>query len=291
MRPPYFDLGELRETGEGIVTADIPLTPATGTEVGAMEAAQVARHLAILGSCAAALGRSDDARHHYLATKAHYARLSNAPATTDEALTAEAVASWVDRRSARALIKLGTVSGQGLNLLDVEYTVLSPKMFARFNPPVELPEEPVAEEAELDELPFDVTYHDGGLRVDCGPVPASLCAGHFPDYPAAPVAIVMGQLCRAAGLGLAQHVGRDDVAYRVEEGHVTAQKLGRAEQRLVLHVSYDKPVPGGHQLDGRAEADGEVIGELSVILSAHTPNGDHDSDPVDVPIDASVVSC
>ncbi len=282
VRPPYFGLGELRETGEGIVTADIPAAPTSGIEVGAIEAAQVARHLAILGSCAAALGRPDDARHHYLATKAHYARLSNAPGTTTEPLTAEAVASWVDRRTARALVKLGTVGGQGLNLLDVEYTVLSPKMFARLNPPVEIAlDEAIDDLAGSQDLPFDVEYLDSGLRVECGPIPAALCAGHFPDYPAAPVAIVMGQLCRAAGLGLGRHVGRDDVAYRVEEGHVTARKLGRAGQRLVLHAEYDMPVPGGHQLLGRAEADGEVIGEMTVIMSAHTPamEAEDDGDP------------
>lgn len=280
VRQPYFDLRDLAETGEGIVTASVPGAPTGGTEVGAMQAAQVARHLAILGSCAAALGRDSDDRSHYLATTAHFARLSNAPNTTDEPLRAEAVASWVDRRTARAFIKLSTESGCGLNMLDVGYTVLAPKMFARLHPPIDestIDADPDAHAGtnaaagQIADLPFDVTYGDAGLEVACGPVPAALCAGHFPEYPAAPVAIVMGQLCRAAGLSLAEHLGRQPVAYRVEEGRVSAQKLARAGQHLVLHTAYDMPVPGGHQLTGRAEADGEVVGEMTVTMSAHTP--------------------
>ncbi|MGI9595923.1 MAG: hypothetical protein ACR2QK_07170, partial [Acidimicrobiales bacterium] len=270
VRPPYFDLGAMEELGDGIVVAEVAPAPTSDPEVGAIEAAQVARHLAILGSCAAALTRDDDARHHYLATRAHYTRLSNAPASVDGPLRAEAIASWSDRRSARALVKLSTESGQGLNLLDVEYTVLSPKMFLRFNPPIEAADgaESVVdhggEPAAPTELPFEVDKIEDGVRVDCGPVPASLCAGHFPDYPAAPVAIVMGQLCRAAGLAMNRHLGCPDGRYRIEEGHVTASKLARAGQQLVLEARYRKPVRGGHQLRGVALADGEVVGELEV---------------------------
>ncbi len=275
--PPYFDLREMEELGEGIVSATIASAPVPHPEVGAIEAAQVARHLAILGSCAAALARDDDDRHHYLATRAHYTRLSNAPTAAHGPLRAEAIASWSDRRSARALVKLSTTDGQGLNLLDVEYTVLTPKIFRRFNPAVEpgsvetgaglmLDGEP------LDTEPFDAESIAGGVRVDGGPIPAALCAGHFPDYPAAPVAIVMGRLCRAAGLAMCRHLDMADGRFRIEEGHVVAAKLARAGQRLVLEARYVKPVRGGHELQGVALADGETVGEVVVTLSAHGPS-------------------
>lgn len=289
VRPPYFDLGAMEELGDGIVRAEVRAARPEAPELGAIEAAQVARHLAILGSCAAALARDDDKRHHYLATRAHYTRLSNAPSSVDEPLRAEAIASWSDRRNARALVKLSTENGQGLNLLDVEYTVLTPKMFLRFNPPVEADDAEAGDlesgDLETDDrtgtqrgqgidvarLPFEVEAIENGVRVDCGPVPASLCAGHFPGYPAAPVAIVMGQLCKAAGQAMNRHLGTPDARYRIEEGHVTASKLGRAGQRLVLEARYNKPVRGGHQLEGLALADGDVVGEVVVTMSAHGP--------------------
>ncbi len=268
---PYFDLGDLEEVGDGIVNATIPAAPATAPEAGAIEAAQVARHLAILGSCAVALSRDDDTRHHYLATRAHYTRMANAPTAVDGPLRAQAIGSWVDRRTARALVTLGTADDQALNLLDVEYTVLAPRMFARLNPPIDL--DAIAA-AEGDVAEPVVEHRVGGVRVDTGPIPAEMCAGHFPDYPAAPVAIVMGRLCQAAGLAMIDHLGLDDHRYRIEEGHVEATGLARAGQHLVLDASYVKPVRGGHQLRGQALADGEVVGEVEVVMSAHGPSVD-----------------
>ena len=190
-------------------------------------------------------------------------------------LEAEAIASWIDRRNARALVKLATADGRGLHLLDVRYSVLTPKMFTRLHPPID----PVAapdqgsvgpDGGTADRLGTEgetVTVGLRGIEVDCGVIPAAACAGHFPDYPAAPVAIVMGQVCRAAGRALAAHLD-DDVTYQIEEGHVTATKLARAGQRLTLQASYDRPVSGGHLLHGTALADGEVIGEVEVTMSA-----------------------
>ena len=274
--PPYFALTDLAEIGDGIVSATVPHTAPTAPEVGAIEAAQVARHLAILGSCAAALSRGDDERHHYLATRADYSRMSHAVVKPGEELVAEAVASWIDRRSARALVKLRTESGQDLNLLDCAYTVLKPKMFQRFNPPIDPEALARAEVAADGALRFDISNVElqgrAGVEVDCGPIPASLCAGHFPDYPAAPVAILMGHLCKAAGIGMVRSLGRDDDRYRIESGHVEATGLARAGQHLVLRASYDQPVRGGHRMSGVAEADGEVVGRVSVTMSAHCPD-------------------
>ena len=267
---PYFALEDLEEVGDGIVNATIPSHPAEAPEAGAIEAAQVARHLAILGSCAVALSRDDDDRHHYLATRAHYTRMANAPTSVDGRLRAQAIGSWVDRRTARALVTLSTEDGQSLHLLDVEYTVLAPRMFRRLNPPIDLDALEASHGTAEGET---IERSEDSIRIDAGPISAEMCAGHFPDYPAAPVAIVMGRLCRAAGLAMIDHLGLDAAAgrYRIEEGQVEATGLARAGQRLVLDARYVMPVPGGHQLAGEAVADGEVVGRVSVVMSAHGP--------------------
>jgi hypothetical protein len=264
----------MEQRGDGVVAALVPAAPPVAPEGGAIEAAQVARHLAILGSCAAALSRDDDKPHHYLATQAHYARLSGGPEVVLGGIVeAEAVASWVDRRTARALVKLMTADGQGLHMLDVHYSVLAPKMFARLNPPIDLPLDvdgcsiDIGDEGGEDDGGEIVSVGHDGIHVDCGPIPVDTCAGHFPDYPAAPVAIVMGRLCRAAGLALAARFDAD-ITYQIEEGHVQARGLARAGQRLELRASYTKPVAGGHLLKGTALADGEAVGEVAVTMSA-----------------------
>ncbi|MEM9564777.1 MAG: hypothetical protein AAGA93_19300 [Actinomycetota bacterium] len=280
---PYFDLADLELVGDGIVEATVPSHPTTAPEAGAIEAAQVARHLAILGSCAVALTRDDDSRHHYLATRAHYSRMANAPASVDGPLRAQAIGSWIDKRNARALVTLSDADGRALNLLDVTYTVLAPRMFARLNPPIDLDAIDAATTgAQPTETTETIERRPGGVRVDAGPIPVEMCAGHFPDYPAAPVAIVMGQLCDAAGLAMLDHLGLGPLdsggggsegghRYRIEEGHVEATGLARAGQRLVLDATYVTPVRGGHRLRGEALADGEVVGEVDVVLSVHGP--------------------
>lgn len=269
VRPPYYDLADVTEVGDGMVTAQVPMAPPPTPETGTVEAAQAARHLAILGSYAAALKRGDDARHHYLATRAHFSRVSSAPAVADEPLRADAVGSWIDRRTARAMAKLSTAEGRALHLLDVKYTVLTPKMFDRLNPP--LNDHELMAAAKATEVGFDLASSPAGVTVDCGPIPLSVCAGHFPDYPAAPVAIVMGHLCRAAADAMAIHLDRRGHLYRIEEAHVVATRLGRAGQRLSLEASYQRPIGDSHELKGRALADGDTIGEVTVIMSSHPP--------------------
>ncbi len=265
---PYFALSDMARLPDGGVRATVPHAPAVAPEVGEMEAAQVARHLAILGSCAAALERDDDDRHHYLATLATYTRLSTEPLAVGEPIEAEAVATWRDRRTAFASVTLQTVSGRALHRLECEYTVLKPRMFQRFNAPV--PPE-VAARGAGSSLSFDLRADGDGVEVACGSIPAALCAGHFPDHPAAPVAILMGQLCKAAGIGMVTHLGRDGHRYRIESGHVEATGLAQAGQDLTLRAAYDGADGAHHRMKGVAEADGVTVGRVSVTMSVHAP--------------------
>jgi hypothetical protein len=267
--PPYFGLLDLEERDDGTVVATVPPIPPGAPERGAVQARQVARHLAILGSCAAALGRDDDVRHHYLATGAHYMRLASSPDhLPDEPLRGEAVAHWVDRRSARAYVKLLGPDGQGLNVLDARYSVLSPKMFTRLHPPAgdlaapPAPGEPMPEwEVEVD----PVVIPDG-YRRECGPIPVEACAGHFPHYPAAPVAVVMGHLCDLAGMVAIDREGGEG-RYRIEEGHVLASKLAAAGDELVLEARYGRSTGEGHLIHGRALVSEDVVGQVDVTMT------------------------
>ena len=271
VQPPYFGLLDIADVGDGAVAATIPLQPPSAPERGVMEGAQIARHLAILGSCAAALARDDDKRHHYLATNAHYMRLAGGPdLVVDETVRAEAVARWIDKRSARAYVKLMTHDGVGLHVLDVHYSVLAPRMFSRLHPPVEVPPagDPAADLVGFDwPVGAEPVATADGLRLTCGPIPVSVCAGHFPQYPAAPVAIIMGHLCRVAGQLAIQRDGRGEGRYRIEQGVVAASKLAAAGQELTLDTHYVERNGSGHLIVGEAIAGGEVVGTVKVTMS------------------------
>lgn len=273
VRRPYFGLEKLEMLAPGLVRAPVPAAPPLLPEVGLIQAAQVARHLAILGSCAAALARHDDDRHHYLAVDARYSRAAGAPSQpVDDGLIGEAIALWLDKRTARSLVTLRTESGQATHFLDVTYAVMTPRMFGRLHPTNETTDLDQLNEPETGLEPTNqlmdgrVEATPDGVTMDCGQIPTASCAGHFPGVPAAPVALVMGQLCKTAGQGLARHLGTED-GYCIEEGHVTASKLARAGQHLVLEAAYQEPVGAFHRLSGVARADGEVIGEVDVTMS------------------------
>ncbi len=280
--PPYFALGRIEPLDAGSLRADFPLSPAATPEVGTIAAGEAARHLAILGSCAAAWQREDDRRHHYLATTASYRRLGEAPEDECGTLRAEATALWLDRKRAKATITLRTEHGVPLRQLDCTYMVLAPRMFARFNPPIDLDRLPTDEPLTEPEV-VDV---DTWVEADHGPIPASLCAGHFPGYPAAPVAVLMGRLCRVAGIAMGRSLGEPDHLHRIESGAVEATGLARAGQRLVLRAGYDRPVGHGHQMTGVAEADGEVVGRVTVTMTTHAA----DSVQLDRPAQMEVAS-
>lgn len=288
---PYFDLSDLVVDDGGTVRALVPLRPPTQPEEGLIAATEVARHLAILGSCALALQHVDGDRHHYLATKAHFLRTANfttadASGDVDDRvppghLVAEASGAWADRRSARALAKLYGPHGRLSHVLDVHYTVMAPRIFKRVMPAID--QKAVRGDAagvgRSDVLAggreerFDVSVADGRrVAVDCGPVPLDMCAGHFPDYPAAPVALVMGRLARAAGVAMNRHLGFGELSYTIDEARVVATRLARVGQRLTLDARYERPVGGGHLLVGSARADGEVVGDMVLTLSVPNPS-------------------
>ena len=263
VKPPYFGLRDLEWAAEGVLAASVPVAPPPAPEVGAAEAAQIARHLAILGSCAAALAREDDKTHHYLAVSASYERAESSPdSPVDEPMRATARADWADKRTAVATMRLESAGGELMNSLEVTYAVLAPSMFARLNPIVNV----VAPNTSV-HSPLIVDHGAGRITADCGPIPLDLCAGHFPSHPAAPVALVMGRLVLAARHAVCSRLG-EQLAYRVEGGMVEASRLAQAGQQLVLETEYVEPTDSGHRVSGTALADGEPVGSVSVRLAA-----------------------
>lgn len=261
---PYFAFDDLALHDDGTVEGTVqPVTPGD-RETGAIEAAQVARHLAIIGSCSAALQRDDDRKHHYLAIHAEYERSPMSPrdAIADPCM-ARGLATWTDKRTATAETELIGPDGAVLNRLRVTYAVMAPRMFDRLNPMVDVP----ATEMSLGET-LVIEQRGVALR-DCGPVPTAMCEGHFPGRPAAPVALLMGRLVATAADAMFSHLDTETAHYRVDGGTVEATRLAQAGQHLVLRASHEHERDGTHHLRGIATADEQVVGTVEVQLSAH----------------------
>ncbi len=208
VRPPYYALHNERfDTNifSAEATADLP----KGLSLGPMRPGDISRHGAIAGSCAVALQQRDSQRRFYLATKASYQGfLSSAPYGSNVAFTARV--KELDKRQAKADIQ-AHVGKTLLAILEVEYSILPVTLFERLNAHRKRTTPKLAALKPVGDYPVQ-WRGDTGVKV-IPHVPSSACAGHFDNFPAAPVALLMDQLAQVAerSLGKASYIARGEV--------------------------------------------------------------------------------
>ena len=190
---PYYAL--VNPTGVGSTfyasaTADLPLE----AEVGPMSSAEISRHAAISGLCAAALAQNDDDRRFYLAQRAEYRGVANG-AAYGSPVTFAATLQSLSKRGARAQIVV-QAGAKPLAKLVVDYTILTEYAFSRL---FRTHYRPTTPQAVMDNSLSGRAQSSGDRSVyDVPALPETVCAGHFADYPALPVALLMGQLGKVA---------------------------------------------------------------------------------------------
>jgi 3-hydroxymyristoyl/3-hydroxydecanoyl-(acyl carrier protein) dehydratase len=254
VRDPYFALREVTEVGEGEVLARVPVEQEPEAEASPINAAEVGRHLAILGSCAASLVNRKEGQHYYLARRAKLERLHEGPLPRfSEPLWGAARAEFPDKRVATARTLLASPEGLPLFSLEVEYNVLPAAAFSRLfqGARQEMRREPRAERgpkggspadfAAMRQNPFraplplrDFVREGECLKATLGPVSADQCKGHFALHPVLPVAVVMSGLSGMAGALLRQLVGNEAARYLVTRGEVRADSLAYAGETVTF---------------------------------------------------------
>jgi len=190
---PYFALETLGYGGGLFYASAVPDLP-LGPESGPMSSTELSRHSAIAGLCCAAMAQTDGNRRFYLAQRAEYASF---PLGASYGSRVEFVARLrgANKRSARASIA-ASVGGEPLAQLEVEYTILTEYAFGRL---FRARKRPTTPQAEMDaRLPGVRTVEGDRARHDVAEVPQAACAGHFENYPALPVALLVGQLGETA---------------------------------------------------------------------------------------------
>ena len=231
---PYFALEDLYLNAEHCFATAYAecLDP---REQGPMTAAELGRHAAILGSSHAALLQKDDTRRYYLAQEA----------TCRYFVTQSPFGSPVRFRSkVLTLTKNALVARveascheQTLALFEIRYSILKEdtfqRLFAKF-----AQETPGVHEGTnsyrgtnpyKSQLCGSFELGETWAKQSIEKVEATVCAGHFPMYPALPVAALMGQLCFLAG----QLIGQP---FRAVSGTVTATDLCWAGQGVQFLV-------------------------------------------------------
>ncbi|QCP54480.1 hypothetical protein FAZ95_36900 [Trinickia violacea] len=235
VHPPYFSFSKLSRGHDQSVRGTFSPEQFVGHERGAIASAEVGRHLAILGSCAAAAGGPAEMTY-YLATKGRLTMLGGRAGTTGTgAFEAVATVRHKGRRSVIADVVAN--DGEPFAHLQCEYQVLSESTFSRvfkqhYTGPFERPEDsPYRNPVPLEyEVPGERS-----LAAHSRPLPLSNFAGHFDEYPSWPVAIVADTFAQVRSR-LLHHLLDDEVDYKVARLDVDAHRLVPASASLRFEV-------------------------------------------------------
>lgn len=226
-----------------------------------MSSAEISRHAAIAGLCVAALTQSDDDRRFYLAQRADYRGVFN-PAPYGSRVQFVATLERLDKRAARSCISV-SAAGEPLAQLEVDYTILTEYAFKRLFRTRYRPSSP---QAEMDNrLPGVQSVQGGRALHDLAALPEAACAGHFADYPALPVALLMGQL------GVTASSLMTSERWRGSRAVVNATDLCWAGERVRFEVAHaeTQPEPGRESFNCRVVAAERLVCTAVVELEAH----------------------
>ncbi|MBP0581065.1 hypothetical protein J8I29_17195 [Labrys sp. LIt4] len=261
MQAPYFAFGDLEEGEDGTIRGAFASEQAIGYERGPIASAEIGRHLAILGSCAAA-ARSGAERVYYLATKARYSKLSDARYQgTGREFQALSEVLKQDRRSLAAQAVVGGDDGPFAHL-HCEYQALSAPVFARLFEDFRTEQRFIPDGSPY-RHPIALTFQEPRGRVLTArsqPLPPVRCAGHFLDYPAWPIAIIAETITQVVTRLLHHIVGRE-VDYSVVRTDIAALKLVSAASELLFEVeslSASRAL-SHYAFSARVKREGEVV--------------------------------
>jgi hypothetical protein len=268
---PYYALRDLRQGADGVMSARVRPNMRGGSELGPVTAAETGRHLAILGSTGAALANPKDGRHFYLAFDGEIRRSrARVEADYDGDMLLRARSHFVDESTAVTLADIGTEDGRTIYTVAVFFLVVAEPDFRG------LFAEHAQEDASLDGRPdpyedviglHDISVWDTRLHASLGTVDPYRCAGHFPGLPAMPVAFLMSNIAGAAGRLLHHILDRESVSYVVREGSIRAENLAFANEKVDVHVEYQRFASGTHWFHCAAIAGGtKPVGQAHMKL-------------------------
>lgn len=236
VQAPYFAFSELRGVPDQIVEGTFSSEQSLGFENGPVASAEIGRHLAILGSCAAVAWQPAP-QIYYLATKARYSKLSEvAPRESGAQFQASAEVLSQDRRS---LVAQAVVSAEKpFAHLYCEYQALPESVFLRLFKDYRVPSTPPTDQSPYRQpvpLDYDAPVGHSIVARSQALAPAR-CAGHFLDYPAWPVAVMAHAVAQTIGR-LLHHIVDKEVGYTVVKSDLSAYQLVPASAALSFHTS------------------------------------------------------
>ncbi|SDU92396.1 hypothetical protein [Pseudomonas mucidolens] len=237
---PYFAFRSLYKVlSEWDIWGDFKPEQPLGSESGPLATAEAGRHLAILGSCAAALSQTEGERVYYLAAQAKWdLQCHSTDFTPRQLMTARAKIVDRSRKMVTAKTEL-LIEGRLFGTLSVRYQILAEKTFEKL---FSSHREPIRSPSVSS--PYTRAFPLSVLALSAREITASsigfspvLCEGHFPEYPMWPVAVVMYGMSQVTARLLDHRMGRN-VFYRVLYAVIEADELVPANKQLVFSARF-----------------------------------------------------
>lgn len=233
VKAPYNRLYELKPCQDQGVQAQVLLEGPACMELGGPSSAELGRHMAILGSCALARGNRQPGAFFYLAKSAHIRRV-NTQKNYDSQGRYHLVAVPQNAKTVEVRAVCAQTQDE-LAHLTCSYQKLSPRLFERLfgqykiqirpDPAVS----PYGMAVQWETLELDATHGKATIET----VSPEMCVGHFNDYPALPVAVLMDCINHLA----CEHLKHAQQRYAiVNEGQIEAERLAFAGEQLQFSV-------------------------------------------------------
>ncbi|MEM6663770.1 MAG: hypothetical protein AAF666_16520 [Pseudomonadota bacterium] len=151
-------------------------------------------------------------------------------------------------------------------VIRVDYDVLSPRIFQRLIGGMQALPEPAS---HIEILEQDIPMRRISRETVEAEVPVlpGHCVGHFPDYPALPVAKVMHLLSNLAGEHLSALLGIADLKFEVRGAEVMAERLAPAGSHVRILSTYLGPgSDDAHRFRCEARIPEGICGTMDLTL-------------------------
>lgn len=240
---PYFALSNLNCSGEYIY-AEFTTELTEITEEGPISAAEVGRHMAILGSVVLAKENPKKERHHYLATDALIKRCSS-KSSTNHPLTCRAKMVSINRKKGVVEGEIFDHDGTVLYKIEVCYMILGHMIFERmfadhrvdtdFDPDYN----PYTSDTQFTDLKLDVK----SCKASIGIITKEDCPGHFNSYPALPVARMGTSMGKIGGIHFMHLNPSEKKKYFISSAELHAKQLVFTGEEIKFRTEIVDPNP------------------------------------------------
>lgn len=270
IRAPYFALKDIFVDDKSFTTAHVPIEQPLGSEIMPISTGEATRHMAVLGMISCAYANPIKKKHYYLPHAISFKRVSGEYSVNkSNYLLGNSICTSFEKRKAVAVTQLLDNRNHVICEAEIFYHVMPQTVFDKLfiphhaNSPDYSIENPYKIKNEL----FDIKLSTTNLTASLGKIPQNYCSGHFPNYPAMPMAILTYNLIDLAGLFI-YHSTRDyRLRFMLKEFTLSADGLAFAGEKVDLEIKHMRSFDNLFVLSCKATSNGSKnVADLEITI-------------------------